>query len=162
GRLTHEELDERLELALSSRTGRELALVGADLPDLYGSHPEDPEDAEDFRGRGGPGRAWRHGAGWGPGPHRHGPHRHDHHGHYPRWGAPHSAAWRHRHPARRGGPPFVPVLILLLVVGVATIGFGVLKFVLLAWLVMAVLGGIHRRRRHSGAGSRRIGRPGPF
>ncbi|MFC7649612.1 DUF1707 domain-containing protein [Streptosporangium lutulentum] len=65
GRLTHEELDERLELALSSRTGRELALVGADLPDLYGSHPEDPEDAEDFRGRGdpaGPGGTVRDGA----------------------------------------------------------------------------------------------------
>lgn len=56
GRLTHEELDERLELTLSARTGRELALAGADLPDLHGSHSEDPQgfSDHDHRGHGGP------------------------------------------------------------------------------------------------------------
>ncbi|MEU0516601.1 DUF1707 domain-containing protein [Streptosporangium sp. NPDC006007] len=69
GRLTHEELGERLELVLSARTGRDLALAGADLPDLYGSHPGRPEgpggamgDGESvwppWAGRAGPGE-WR-------------------------------------------------------------------------------------------------------
>jgi hypothetical protein len=162
GRLTHEELDERLELTLSARTGRDLALAGADLPDLYGSRPEDPEGARghDHREHGGPGWAWRHGGtGWA-GPHGGagwGHHRHGHH-------VPHPAAWHHRHPARRGRPPFVPVLILLLIVGVATAGFGALKFVFLAWLVMTVLGMFHRRRWHARAEARtrRVNRPGAF
>ena len=64
--------------------------------------------------------------------------------------------------ARRGGPPFVPILILLLIVGVATAGFGVLKFVFLAWLVMAVLGMLHRRRWHPRARPAGINRPGAF
>jgi hypothetical protein len=148
GRLTHEELDERLELTLSARTGRELALAGADLPDLHDSRSEDPQgfSDHDHRGRGGPGWAWRHGgAGWG------------HHRH-----APHPAAWHHRHPARRGGAPFFPILIILLIVGVATAGFGVLKFIFLAWLVMAVLGMFHRRHRHPRARARRGNRPGAF
>jgi hypothetical protein len=34
GRITHDELDERLDLTLHARTGRELAKVAEDLPDL--------------------------------------------------------------------------------------------------------------------------------
>jgi hypothetical protein len=157
GRLTHEELDERLELTLSARTGRELALAGADLPDLHGSHSEDPRgfSDHDHPGHGGPGWAWRHGgAEWAW---RHGGAGWGHHRH-----APHPAAWHHRHPARRGGAPFFPILILLLIVGVATAGFGVLKFVFLAWLVVAVLGMFHRRHRHPRARARRGDHPGPF
>ncbi|OUC91305.1 DUF1707 SHOCT-like domain-containing protein [Streptosporangium minutum] len=167
GRLTHEELDERIELTLSARTGRELALTSADLPDLYGPRPED---------RDGPAPGWEHGDhGWaGPwhghhgrgsedrdGPtlgweHRH--HRwagpwHGHHGRGTRRGGHHPAAW-HRHRAgRRGGPPVAPFLILMLVIGVATTGFWALKFVFLAWLAMAVAGMLHRRRwQHVRAG----------
>jgi hypothetical protein len=157
GRLTHEELDERLELTLSARTGRELALAGADLPDLYDSRSEDPQGFSDHdnRERGGPGWAWRHGgAEWAW---RHGGAGWGHHRH-----APHPAAWHHRHPARRGGAPFFPILIILLIVGVATAGFGVLKFIFLAWLVMAVLGMLHRRHRHPRARARRGNHPGTF
>jgi hypothetical protein len=35
GRLTHAELGERLDLALTARTGQDLARVREDLPDLY-------------------------------------------------------------------------------------------------------------------------------
>lgn len=138
GRLTHEELDERIELTLSARTGRELALTSADLPDLYGPRPED---------RDGPARGREHrDHGWaGP--------WHGHHGRGPRRGGHHPAAW-HRHRAgRRGGPPVAPFLILMLVIGVATTGFWALKFVFFAWLAMAVVGMLHRRRwQHVRAG----------
>nr|BFE81534.1 hypothetical protein GCM10020093_041350 [Planobispora longispora] len=54
GRLTHEELDERLGLALSARTGGDLARAQENLPDPY----EPPADAR----RGVPGDAFRDGA----------------------------------------------------------------------------------------------------
>ncbi|MER5319147.1 DUF1707 SHOCT-like domain-containing protein [Streptosporangium roseum] len=138
GRLTHEELDERIELTLSARTGRELALTSADLPDLYGPRPED---------RDGPALGWDpRDSGWaGP--------WHGRHGRGPRRGGHHPAAWHRHRPGRRGGPPAVPFLILILVAGVATAGFWTLKFVFFAWLAMAVVGMLHRRRwQHLRAG----------
>ncbi|MBG0830819.1 DUF1707 domain-containing protein [Planomonospora sp. ID67723] len=124
GRLTHEELDERLGLTLSARTGRDLALAQENLPDLYGP----PGEPAPWKGpRTGPAAWQRHAA-------RHG-------------------AW---HPmARRGGPPVAPLLLVLLVAGVAVAGFGVLKLVFLAWL-LAILFRVLRHRSHA----RRAGRPG--
>ncbi|GAA3440697.1 DUF1707 SHOCT-like domain-containing protein [Planomonospora venezuelensis] len=161
GRLTHEELDERLGLTLSARTGRELALAQENLPDLYGAaSPAGPY------GVGGDGpRARRTGGrpdlrtGWRA-----------------EWRAELRAerreAWRrhaagphgsrppgHRHPtAHRGGPPpLAPLLFVLLVAGVAFAGFGVLKFVFLAWLVMTLFRVLHHRGH-----ARRAGRSGAF
>ena len=69
GRLTREELDERLELTLSARTGGELARVSADLP---GPRAPRPEESEDARGPWGAGAPWGPGgAPWGPGGHAH-------------------------------------------------------------------------------------------
>ncbi|GAA2871832.1 DUF1707 domain-containing protein [Streptosporangium fragile] len=170
GRLTREELDERLGLALSARTGRDLARVGADLPDPYDDRDGDPGTGWEPGDRGprAPGGD-RHGTGvWGPGRGRR-PHHHlwGEHGHF--WGE-HGPGARHRHHAarhrhhlaRRGGPPFAPVLVLLLVAGVATAGFGVLKFLLLAWLAVAVAGLFHHRRWHARGHGRRISPPGAF
>lgn len=131
GRLTYEELDERLGLALSARTGGELALIGADLPGPHASRPAESKDA------GNPWRADRPG--------------HRSHGH-PRFRPHHHAAWSHHRAGHRGGPPFAPALILLVVAGVAVAGLGVLKFVLLAWLTMAVLGRLRHRRWSSRTG----------
>nr|BFE81535.1 hypothetical protein GCM10020093_041360 [Planobispora longispora] len=59
--------------------------------------------------------------------------------------------------ARRGGPPVAPLLLVLLVAGVAVAGFGVLKFLFLAWLAVTLL----RVVRHRGH-ARRPSRPGAF
>ncbi|GAA3508873.1 putative membrane protein [Streptosporangium album] len=136
GRLTHEELDERIERTLSARTGRDLALAAADLPDLYGSGPQDDGDAHGPRGRA---HGW---AGeW------HGGHGRRGYGRI-RMGA-HPASWHHHGMGRRGGPPGFPLVLLALVATVAIAGFGALKFVFLAWLVMGVVGVLRHRRGHS-------------
>lgn len=150
GRLTRDELDERLEAALSAKTGGDLRRITSDLP----GH-------ETLPGPGGglaaPSAGWagRRGGPWpgppaGPwtGPWRPGP-----------WG--HSPAWRRR----RAFPPLFPLLVIGLVVAAFT-GFWVIKFVFLAWLVMAALHLLHRWRHHTGHGrargpyGRRTGRGG--
>ncbi|GGK85547.1 hypothetical protein Ppa06_45120 [Planomonospora parontospora subsp. parontospora] len=149
GRLTHAELDERLELALTARTGQDLARAREDLPDLYGA-PAVPRAWDGPR----PGpaarlaerEAWR--AAW----------RAERRAEWKtrRRAVRHrQAAWTHhaagrtgrdRHPmARRGGPPAAPLLFLLLVAGVALGGFGALKFVFAAWLALTLFRVIHRR-----------------
>ncbi|MGW0587406.1 DUF1707 SHOCT-like domain-containing protein [Streptosporangium sp. NPDC002607] len=149
GRLTREELDERLESALSARTGGDLAVVCADLPGLPGPRAPGPEGFEDT---GSPwDRGW-HAHAWGV----------HHPGFRPGSRFRHRAAWSHHHAGHRGGPPFAPVMILLLVAGVAMAGAGVLKFLLLAWLAMAVLGLLRHRRWHSRARARRFSPPGAF
>ncbi|MFF5206936.1 DUF1707 domain-containing protein [Streptosporangium sp. NPDC000396] len=162
GRLTHEELDERIGLALSARTGHDLALTHADLPDLYGSRPE---------GHGGrrhrhAGPAWAapEAMRWHGGPPWAGPRAVRRHGgrrHGPDLPGFHPANRRHR----RGGPPVALFLGLALVIMVATTGLGALKFLFLAWLVMTVLGVLHRRshrrwRLRAEAHARRLGYPG--
>ncbi|MEU8383378.1 DUF1707 domain-containing protein [Streptosporangium sp. NPDC048865] len=156
GRLTREELDERLEMTLSARTGGELARVSADLPGPDGPRPE---EAGEMWGPWGAGAPWGPGRGpWGPG-HRH--HAHAHHWGHHRPGGRRHPAWGHR-PGRHGGPPIFPLLFLVLVAGVLVGGFGVLKFVFLAWLVIAVLGMLRHGRRRSRTRSRRLGPPATF
>lgn len=136
GRLTHEELDDRIERTLSARTGRDLALTAADLPDLYGSRSEDDGGAPGWAGPG-----W---TGAGHGGHGHREYRRRGHGRSRM--AAHPASWHHRGMGRRGGPPAFPLFLLVLVAVVAIAGLGALKFVFLAWLVMGVVGMAHRRR----------------
>ncbi|MFI6454299.1 DUF1707 domain-containing protein [Streptosporangium amethystogenes] len=149
GRLTREELDERLELTLSARTGGDLAVVCADLPGPPGPRDPGPERFEDTGSPGG--RGW-HAHAWGV----------HHPGFRPGPRFRHRAAWSHHRAGHRGGPLFAPAVILLLVAGVAMAGAGVLKFLLLAWLAVAVLGLLRHRRWHSRARARRFSPPGAF
>ncbi|GIH99645.1 DUF1707 SHOCT-like domain-containing protein [Planobispora takensis] len=181
GRLTHEELDERLGLALTARTGHELALARQNLPDLYGAADHAARRPGDQADR----KAWHHAdrnawrAQWKA---RHHADRAawkaqwhadrnawkaQHHAAHAAWKAQWRAEWAarsghpsrhagwHRHPARRGGPPVAPLLLLALVIAVIGGGFGFLKFVLLAWLVIGLFRMIHHRGH-----ARRISRSG--
>ncbi|GIH90708.1 DUF1707 domain-containing protein [Planobispora siamensis] len=203
GRLTHQELDERLGLALTARTGRELALAREDLPDLYGAADRTerrPGDQAGWKAQWhGDRDAWRaqwhadrdtwkaqwHGdrdawrAQWKAQHHAaHAAWKAQWHADRAAWKAQWKAQWhadrdawraqwraeraarhghagRHHHPARRGGPPIVPLLLLALFIAVVTGGFGILKFVLLAWLVIGLFRMVHHRSH-----ARRISRSG--
>lgn len=56
GRLTSDELDERVGKALTARTGKELAALTVDLPELPGHGPADPAPTHYRARRGG---LWR-------------------------------------------------------------------------------------------------------
>lgn len=133
GRLTREELDQRLDQTFAARTAGELARVAHDLPDVTGD-------------RDGPSRPGGYGPYGPPWSHRHappyGPPRN--HRHAPPWGHGHLAARRHhRHPP-------VPLVLLAALVVIAVMtgmaGPAVLFFV---WLGAMVIGGAyHHHRRH--------------
>ncbi|MGW4637350.1 DUF1707 SHOCT-like domain-containing protein [Sphaerisporangium sp. NPDC004334] len=167
GRLTHEELDERLDTALAARTAGELRRVTADLPSparraaAEGDHPAMDGPRGPWAGpRPAPG-SWDGGHGWPAGG----------------WPSPqdgpavwagHMAAVRREHLARRGrrrhGVPAVPLMILAVILIAAAVSgslapiFGVLKVLFLVWIVMAVLGLAHHRhhRHHRGRLGRRL------
>ncbi|MEV5407595.1 DUF1707 domain-containing protein [Thermopolyspora sp. NPDC052614] len=109
GRLTSDELDERLESALRARTARDLQALTADLP---GPHPADARPFLGTRADERPWHPWHHGS-WPPAPWHHGPwHQHGPWGR-PQWGwtSGPPAPWRHSHgfrPSRHGpwGPAF--------------------------------------------------------
>ncbi|OPG02692.1 DUF1707 domain-containing protein, partial [Microbispora sp. GKU 823] len=159
GRITREELDERLDATLSARTAEDLRRVTADLPGGW------PDDASDGGRRAGDARAggpWRPGfpspgmpgfpgspVGMRPGPYGpYGPHRP---------GGPHWAYgnWGYGMvPRRRGHRPH-PALFLIPVAAIVVLAAGpmwppflVLKFLLVALVVKAVLGLAHHRRHH--------------
>jgi hypothetical protein len=124
GRLSAEEMEERITAALNAKTVGDLRQVMADLPD--------PEPA----GAGGPGGRLGAGApmaaGWaGPG------------WAGPGWGAP---GRRGRGPVMvRRGPRLLPLALVLLVAAVAIPGagfvlFAFFKIVLLLWLVACLAG----------------------
>ncbi|MBX6383972.1 MAG: DUF1707 domain-containing protein [Microbispora sp.] len=159
GRITREELDERLEATLSARTAEDLRRVTADLPGAW------PGDAR-------AGDAWTGGAHDGPS----GPPRGPWHPGYPRpyggpwagaaaWGRHPGALWArgHRHPhgwgphpghlAVQGGLPLIAIAgvvltTVALVSGVAWPLFVILRLLFVAWLISAVVGMI--RHRHHG------------
>ena len=135
GRLTHDELDERISAALNAKTVGDLRRVMADLPEPV------PAQAPWGGPRGGAPQ-------WG------GPR-----GGAPQWGGPPWAV------ARRGGPPWVvrrrgprllPVLLIalfavLLVHGGGWLLFGFFQVLLLFWLATVVGGivfGLIHRRAH--------------
>ncbi|MGK5558732.1 DUF1707 SHOCT-like domain-containing protein [Actinomadura kijaniata] len=115
GRLTREELDERLDVALAARTRADLRGVVRDLPEPHGLPAERPLVVRAGLGR--------------PAHHRH-PAYHRHPGH-------------HRYPARRGPVPAFPLLmaVFLLVTftaGAGTAVFAVVQLALLALVLRAV------------------------
>ncbi|WP_167530655.1 DUF1707 SHOCT-like domain-containing protein [Microbispora hainanensis] len=156
GRITREELDERLDATLSARTAEDLRRVTADLPGAW------PGDA---RTEGAPGGGPRTGSPWHPGfpsaglpgfpglpgspmgarPGPYGPYDRLRPG-GPHWGRGMAPRWhgRRRHPAMF----LIPVAaIVLLVAGPMWPPFLVLKLVFVALVVRAVLGMPHHRRR---------------
>lgn len=133
GRLTREELDERLDQTLSARTGRDLARITADLPGHGQSAPAPGYDPtswheayrEQMRAYKQQMRAYRRGH----------PHHHPHH-------------WHPRHPRHHRGPgPFVPILFVFLMVALFAGGFGFLKFLFLIWAGAMVFMFVNRRFR---------------
>ncbi|MFD1933901.1 MULTISPECIES: DUF1707 SHOCT-like domain-containing protein [Nonomuraea] len=150
GRLTREELDERLDLALSARTVGDLARVHADLPGpgsrlaAYEADRRRPGRYPDFEEFG-------HGRPMGP------------EGYAPEWAMAHPSHHRHlqrmharrmrhlRHAHMRGhrhhrGPgPLTPILLVALVIGLAVGGFTVLKVLFFVWVAVMVFGFAHRR-----------------
>ncbi|MGW5260712.1 DUF1707 SHOCT-like domain-containing protein [Microbispora sp. NPDC004025] len=172
GRITREELDERLDATLSARTAEDLRRVTADLP---GAWPVDsrPEGAHDGGGRaGGPwgpafpglpgtrsgpyGGPWTGAPTWAGawGPHA-GPPWARRHRHGPAWGpaGPGGAMMR-----TRGGPaPIALAAVAILVVGLLTGAwplFVIGRLLLVAWLVATVVGLIRRRHHRHGVGYR--------
>ncbi|MEU6037529.1 DUF1707 domain-containing protein [Actinomadura sp. NPDC047616] len=124
GRLTREELDERLDATLAARTRGDLGAIVHDLPEPNGlPRPPAPRPA--------PAPAW--GPGWGPHP-AHAHHRHPAHGH------------RHHFPA-------FPLLLAVFLVTTFTVGVGagllaVLQLALLVWVIRAVVLTVRWRRVH--------------
>ncbi|SDH38953.1 DUF1707 SHOCT-like domain-containing protein [Nonomuraea jiangxiensis] len=142
GRLTHEELDERLDQTLAAKTARDLAKVTFDLPG-HGpqAHPAEhpgplpPYDRDAWRAAMKAHRQQMQSVrdaqremrrNWA---------------HHPHWG--------HRHP-RGGHPsPVLPMLFLLMMVGLLFGGFGAFKVLLVVWLlalIFSVARNRHRRR----------------
>ncbi|GAA4559660.1 DUF1707 SHOCT-like domain-containing protein [Planotetraspora kaengkrachanensis] len=148
GRITRDELDQRLDATLTARTAGDLRRVTADLPgaDLPGSDVPHGIGAAPYRPtRGTHGMPWEHD----------GPPWQRRHGDLATWG-PHLAAARrraHRGRVHRGGPP-APLLVvgglvlLAMLTGTAWPLFAVLKVMFVIWLIMAVAGLAHHRRGH--------------
>ncbi|XVQ83462.1 DUF1707 SHOCT-like domain-containing protein [Microbispora siamensis] len=151
GRITREELDERLDATLSARTAEDLRRVTADLP---GAWPNDASDGGRWAGDARAGGPWRPGfpsagmpgfpgspVGMRPGPY--GPYR------------PGGPQWAYGMvPRRRGHHPH-PALFLIPVAAIVVLAAGpmwppflVLKFLFVALVVKAVLGLTHHRRHH--------------
>jgi hypothetical protein len=132
GRLTYEELDERLDTALAARTESDLRRLTADLPEPSSPRPVAYDD--------------RRAHGWRPPPRAE----------LGLWGSP-MADVRHerfrRHHRHHGGPPvflYIFGIILLVSVVAGSLGplFAVLKGVLLVWLVLSVVRLAHHRHHH--------------
>jgi Domain of unknown function (DUF1707) len=125
GRLTREELDERISAALNAKTVGDLRHVMADLPEPTPAVPQHPY-------WGGP--QWA-GQRWG-GPQRSGP---------PPWVA------RRRHGPRFLPLVLLALLTVLLIHGGGWLLFGVFQVMLLFWVAMLVGGilfGVFHRRAH--------------
>ncbi|WP_405086158.1 DUF1707 domain-containing protein [Microbispora sp. NBC_01389] len=139
GRITREELDERLDTTLAARTEEDLRRVTADLLPGFRAAAPPPEPPYPWHHRHG------HPAAWGPYGAARGP--------YPGAWGPH-AAYRAGARRPRVGPPVLPivaavVLVVAFVSGFAWPLFLVAKLLFLAWLVTTVLRlARHRHRPH--------------
>ncbi|MCW2946225.1 MAG: hypothetical protein JWR24_2942 [Actinoallomurus sp.] len=137
GRLTRDELDERLSATLSARTVGDLRKVTRDLPAIGGVvAPLSPEAGPGHRwGR----PPWEAGAVyWGRGP---------------------LASARPRAAARGWGPwsgrPFGPLLVAIFMVAAFAGGWMIFPLFACVWLGVASLGIRHARRWHGPVSSRR-------
>ncbi|MGW5158149.1 DUF1707 domain-containing protein [Nonomuraea wenchangensis] len=147
GRLTREELDERLDHALTAKTARDLARVTADLP---GPQPATRHRVPEFLeppplpGLGGD---WHEAMR----AHRHQLHQMHHDMRQARremrhqW--KHGLARRHRH---HGPHPFVGLLVVIMIIGLAVGGFGVLKVLFGVGLMVMLFSLVRRRMHHRG------------
>jgi hypothetical protein len=131
GRLTQDELNERISAALNAKTAGDLRRVMMDLPEAVPVLPDPAQRAPWSGPRGG----------------------------VPQWGGPHWAGPRAGGPpwiARRRGPRLLPVLLIalfavLLVHGGGWLLFGFFQVLLLFWLATVVGGiifGLIHRRAH--------------
>ncbi|MFC4113490.1 DUF1707 SHOCT-like domain-containing protein [Nonomuraea zeae] len=151
GRLTHEELDERLDRTLAAKTARDLAAVTADLPGqqpAYGHrdplpHGDLPQYAmPHFDGSRFDRDAWRQAMR---------AHRHQMQAmHHAQREMRRGRGGHHGHPwqGRRGPGPFLPVLFVFLILGLIFGGFGIFKVLLVVWLGAMLFSLIHRRFRY--------------
>ncbi|GAA2104439.1 DUF1707 SHOCT-like domain-containing protein [Actinomadura alba] len=132
GRLSREELDERLEAALGAKTAGDLREVTRDLPDPRARSGWRDGGKEPWPGHG-PGAVRAHGM-----PHHAAPW----HGGPPRWD--------HRRHRRRGfAPPLIGLLLIaVMIAGPGWVFAGVLKAVLIGWLILAGAGLFAHRRWH--------------
>ncbi|GAA1020183.1 hypothetical protein Aple_102440 [Acrocarpospora pleiomorpha] len=149
GRITREELDERLETTLTARTAGDLKTVLSDLV-----APDDPANPvfprrEPYAYRGDLATWGHHYA------HHHAIHQGIHHGIHQARAQRHAERRAHweaqRQSGRRSGrPPFLPmILAFALVVGIATGSiFVVFKVALVIWLGAMVFGIARHRRSH--------------
>ncbi|MEV0229509.1 DUF1707 domain-containing protein [Nonomuraea sp. NPDC050786] len=144
GRLTHEELDERLDQALASKTARDLAKVTADLPgspqpapgyrepvphyDMDGWREAMTAHRRQMRSMRDAQRDMRHSI-------------HEQHREMRRQWRHHGHPWRHH----RGPHPFLGVLFVFMVLGLIFGGFGIFKVLFAVWIGSMVFGAIHRR-----------------
>ncbi|MFC5829053.1 DUF1707 SHOCT-like domain-containing protein [Nonomuraea insulae] len=133
GRLTHEELDERLDRSLAAKTAGDLTQVTADLPGQQPEPPKSPYEMGDWR-------AAMHAQRQQMQSMRHAQRE------------MHRAAWaakgggmRHRH---RGPGPFLPVLFVFMMLGLIFGGFGIFKVLLVVWLGAMLFSVINRRFHH--------------
>jgi Domain of unknown function (DUF1707) len=141
GRLSAEEMDERISAALTAKTAGDLRRVLADLPE---PEPEpasvSPQAGPDWAGPSWAGPSWA-GPRWSG----------------PAWAGPRSVVYRRR-------PRLLPLALFALIVALVLPGAGwlflaVFKLVLLFWLVAAVVGIVavarfrHRARRYWQSGS---------
>ncbi|MGW0806333.1 DUF1707 domain-containing protein [Nonomuraea sp. NPDC002799] len=144
GRLTHEELDERLDRTLAAKTARDLGQVTADLPGATAGLPGQ-QPAPDLRE---PMPQWDRDA-W----------RSSMHAHRQQMQAMHHARremrrqWsQQQHPWRRSrGPhPILPVLFVFMVLGLIFGGFGIFKVLFVVWLGVMLFSLVRRRFHRRG------------
>ncbi|GAB2822237.1 hypothetical protein GCM10027176_28330 [Actinoallomurus bryophytorum] len=135
GRLTRDELDERLTATLSARTVGDLRAVTRDLPGGTPARTPERHPAAGSWGRGPWGRdPWEMGAAY-------------------RGRGPLTSPWP------RGGwgrpRPFGPLLLVALVVAAFTGGWVILPVLACVWFAVAFTGLRHARRRHASFSVRR-------
>ncbi|MET8866453.1 DUF1707 domain-containing protein [Nonomuraea sp. NPDC004580] len=134
GRLTHEELDERLDRTLAAKTARDLAQVTADLPGprpAYQEPPAGPYDMGDWRAAMHAHRQQMQAV-------RHAQREMRHHMRGSGW---HGHMRRHH----RGPHPLVPILTVFLVLSLIFGGFGIFKVLFVIWAGALVFSLVHRR-----------------